>query len=254
VARRSKRPRQPDRTRTAGRARAPRAGRPASRAAPVFVGALVLILVAGIAYMLLSGNGGARMDPFREAPETVRADLLFLSYLDSLARDQRACPREYAARQYSIGRLTAARAGLSAKVARGWGLYPEAEAGQGELSTLFRELHRRHRLVLPEGDAALWTHIRERQVHVGYLVFGKTPAAAQNQVDFCALITAANRIQPEYSSLLYRHPRTGDLVHGDVDGLPKLAYLGAGRLGDDLAGVYHRYFRLADQRDKQPLF
>ena len=54
-------------------------------------------LLAGIGllwggFALSTGEEGDRMSPFDEAPASVHDDLLYLTYIDSLARDDRAVP------------------------------------------------------------------------------------------------------------------------------------------------------------------
>ncbi|MFH1572190.1 MAG: hypothetical protein ABIL09_29640 [Gemmatimonadota bacterium] len=242
-----------------GRKRRPRTGaRLTSRQVLVGFGALAaaaaLVVTVAAVHSYVTRGDGPRMAPFRDAPEAIRADLLYLSYLDSLARYGRAVPPDSPDRNPNLGRLVARCAGVAPREIESWGLSPAPEPGQGELSSVFRELNRRQRLVLPVGDAALWTHLSEGDVGAGYVIFGQTETAPERQVDFCALVTAANRFQPEYSAVLYRDPASGELVHGNAKALPHIAYLGSGRPGRDLARVYHEYFRLRDQRQTRPLF
>ena len=206
----------------------------------------------GTIYHFVTHRSEARMAPFAAAPKALRSDLLYLSYLDSLAREDRATPSVLEGRDL-LPRMVAQVAGVPTSDITEWGLHPPVEAEYDSLSRLFRELHRRGRLILPIDDAALWTHIRERQLHPGYLVFGRTPAVTEG-IDFCAILTAVNIAQPEYSILLYRDPVTGRLLHGRLQDLPHIAYLGGGRLGSDLSRVYMDWFRLQDQRGKKPLF
>ncbi len=202
--------------------------------------------------------GTDRMVAFPEAPASVRQDLLYLSYLDSLARDDRALPAGMQETDLLARALVAqdlvARAGVSRRTATSWGLSPTPEEGQGPLNRLFRELNRRGRVILPLYGAALGTHLKDRRLHPGYLVFGQTPNAGPNEADFCAVLTAVNSIQPEYSMLIYRDPQSGELVHATYDDMPEFGYLGGGRLGDDIASVYREYFQMRDARDRKPLY
>lgn len=218
--------------------------------------ALAVTMVTGAVlaavFHLVTHNGRPRMAPFAEAPAHLRSDLLYLSYLDSLAREHRATPAVLSG-DGLLARRVAHAAGVPTTDMTEWGLNAPAEPGFDPLSAMFREFHRRGRLVLPVDDAALWTHLRDRRVHPGFLVFGRSPAIARG-IDFCAIVTATNIAQPQYSLLLYRDPATGRLVHGTLQDLPQIAYFGSGRPGTDLADVYRTWFRLQDQRDKKPLF
>lgn len=203
------------------------------------------------------GGGESRMDRYAAAPQEVRGDLLYLSYLDSLARDDRALPGEgITAADENIARLVAEQAGVSRAAAAEWGLFPEPEEGHGELNAIFREMYRRGRVELPVDDASLWTHIRDRKVHTGYILFGQTDWASGGQIDFCGVVTAVNWLQPEYTAVLYRAPHTGRLVHGKVKEMPTIAYFGSGRPGDNIGAVYQQYFRqgLENLRGRKPLF
>jgi hypothetical protein len=218
-------------------------------AVTVLVGALLV----WVAVDLSTGDEGTRMDAFESVPAGARADLLYLSYLDSLARDDRALPALVDDEALLAPQLVA-RAGVDRRRAEAWGLVPADEPDQGPLNELFRELNRRGRVILPLYGEALWTHLRERKLHSGYLVFGQTAAAGASETDLCAVITAANSIQPEYSALIYRDPATGQLVHGAFGDMPQFAYIGGARLGDDIPAVYREYFQMRDARDRKPLY
>lgn len=205
----------------------------------------------------LGGGGESRMERYAEAPPEARADLLYLSYLDSLARDDRALPREKGGvTRENVVRLVAEQAGVSREVMEEWGLLPEAEEGHGELNGIFREMYRRERVALPIEDASLWKHVREKKVNTGHILFGQTGWASGGQIDFCGVVTAANWLQPEYTAVLYREPHTGQLVHGSVKEMPTIAYYGSGRPGDNLRAVYEQYFRLGleNLKGRKPLF
>lgn len=204
----------------------------------------------------LSGGEESRMAEFAEVAGTERLNLLYLTYLDSLARYGRLLPDEDEKERRNVVHLLMERAGIPQESAEKWGLHPPAEEGHGELNVIFREMYRKGRIALPMEGASLWTHVRDRKVHPGYIAFGKTIRARGDQIDFCAVVTAVNWLQPEYTAVLYRHPRTGDLVHGSVKEMPQIAYYGSGRPGNDLAEVYNRRLRtgLNNMRDKRPLF
>lgn len=209
-------------------------------------------LIWGILQLSL-GQSDDRMAPFQQAPVAVHDDLLYLSYIDSLAREDRALPGAMTT-THLLAQQLVARAGVSQQTATTWGLYPKPEEGHGLLNRLFRELNRRGRIILPLYGAALGTHLKERRLHPGYLVFGQTPRAGPNEADLCAVLTAVNSIQPEYSVLIYRDPDSGQLVHGKFDDMPSFGYLGGGRLGDDIPAVYREYFQFRDARDRKPLY
>jgi len=205
---------------------------------------------------LFTGSEPGRMEEFREVVGTERQDLLYLTYLDSLARYGRLLPDEDGEEDRNIAQLVLERAGVPREVAEEWGLYPVPEEGHGELNIIFREMYRKRRIALPMDGASLWTHVRDRKVHPGYIAFGKIALSRGDQVDFCGVLTAVNWLQPEYTVVLYRDPRTGKLVHGDVKDMPEIAYFGSGRLGSDLGEVYKEHLRrgLNNLRDKKPLF
>lgn len=215
-------------------------------------------LLAGIGllwggFALSTGEEGDRMSPFDEAPASVHDDLLYLTYIDSLARDDRAVPIGVMEGGLLAQQLVLL-SGTPRRTAREWGLFPRAEEGHGPLNELFRELNRGGRIILPLYEAALGTHLKERRLHPGYLVFGQTSRAGPNEADFCAVLTAVNSIQPEFSALIYRDPKSGLLVHGSYDDMPDFGYLGGGRLGDDIPAVYREYFQYRDARGRKALY
>jgi len=219
------------------------------------VACLLVVAAIASAFHLIGVRQGPRMAPFAEVPPVVRDDLLYLTFIDSLARDDRALPpyRE-GDRDRNVARMLAAQAGVSQERATQWGLYPSPQPERGEISSIYREMHGLGRIILPSEDAALWTHLHERKVRIGYLVFGQTPRAAPRQVDFCGVVTVANPLAPNLSALMYRSPATGRLLHGSVGDMPKISYLGGGRLGDDFKAVYREYFQRADNRGRKPLY
>lgn len=224
---------------------------------------LTITVLVWVAFALSSAGQGSRMAAFADAPTPVRDDLLYLTYIDSLARDQRAVPAMLSAdlpdapdqmTGILLPQLLASAAGVRAATMRQWGLQPRSEDDHGPLNELFRELNRRGRIILPLYNEALWTHLRERRLHPGYIVFGQTTSAGANEADFCAVLTAANSIQPDYSAFIYRDPDSGQYVHGDFGHMPQFAYLGGGRLGDDIPAVYREYFQMRDARNRKPLY
>jgi hypothetical protein len=204
-------------------------------------------------FALSTADGGDRMSPFGEAPSSVHDDLLYLTYIDSLARDDRAVPTGVVEEELLAQQLVLL-SGTPRRTAEAWGLFPRSEEGQGPLNELFRELNRGGRIILPLYGAALGTHLKERRLHPGYLVFGQTSRAGPNEADFCGVLTAVNSIQPEFSALIYRDPDTGRLVHGSYEDMPDFGYLGGGRLGDDIPAVYREYFQYRAARGRKALY
>jgi len=203
-----------------------------------FTGLAALIALAGAGLIwgvlvLSTGEAGDRMTPFQQAAAAVHDDLLYLSYIDSLARENRALPGAMAATDLLAQQLVT-QAVISQQTATTWGLYPKPEEGHGPFNRLFRKLNRRGRVILPLYGAALGTHLKERRLPPGYLVFGQTPRAGTNEANLCAVLTAVNSIQPQCSVLIYRDPDSGQLVHGKFGDMPSFGYLGGGRLGDDI--------------------
>lgn len=215
---------------------------------------LVVLSAIATAFRIFGVSDEPRMARFPDVPPAVRDDLLYLSFVDSLARDGRALPGDPGEQYPNVARALVAQAGVSSETAASWGLCPNPQPGVGELSALYRELHQLGRIILPSEDAALWTHLQRRKVRIGYLVFGQTRAAAERQVDFCGVVTVANPLAPNLSALVYRDPATGDLVHGSVKDMPQISYLGAGRPGNRLAAVHREYFQRADNRGRKPLY
>ena len=68
------------------------------------------------------------------------------------------------------------------------------------------------------------------------------------------MLPAVNSIQPEFSALIYRDPKSGLLVHGSYDDMPDFGYLRGGRLGDDIPAVYREYFQYRDARGRKALY
>jgi len=235
---------------------------PAGVVAAVGLASLLLLVeagfqAAGTSLLALFGGGRdeQRMARFADAPRGLRTELLYLSYLDSLARHERALPAIRPGDDtLALPALVAARAGVPASTVQRWGFVPPPEPDQGPLNRLFREMHRRGRAELPLDNASFWDHVRDRKLHPGYVVFGQTRFGGGDRVDFCGVMTVVNWLQPEHSALLYRDPGSGELVHGSVTEMPTIAYFGAGRPGEHLAAVYHEYFRLSDQRGRKPLY
>jgi len=205
------------------------------------------------AFALSSPEPGHRMAPYPGAPAAVRDDLLYLTYVDSLAREPRGIP-EGLPEEGLLARQLVTLSGVPRHTARDWGLIPKAEEDHGPLNELFRELNRRGRVILPLYGASLGSHLKERKLHPGYLVFGQTAAAGPNEADFCAVLTAVYSIQPKYSVLIYRDPESGHLVHGSFKDMPTIGYLGGGRLGDDIPKVYREYLQSRDARNRKPLY
>ena len=223
----------------------------------------LIVLIAAVLHSrdksladLLTGTEPGRMEEFREVVGKERQDLLYLTYLDSLARNGRALPGGNWVEIRNVIRLVAEEAGISPELATEWGFYPPDEGDHGELNEIFREMYRKKRITLPMEKASLWTHVRDRKVHPGYIAFGQTALARGDQIDFCGVLTAVNWLQPEYTVVLYRDPRTRRLVHGDVKEMPQIAYFGSGRPGNDLGSVYQRHLRLGleNLKNRKPLF
>jgi hypothetical protein len=213
-------------------------------------------MLDGAAKVLGRSGRASRMDAFRGAPAGVRDDLLYLSFLDSLARDGRALPRLPGADpQITLPRELAAAAGLTAETQAAWGLRPPDEPDHGPRNELFRELHRRGNIILPMQGASLWDHVREREVHPGFVIFGcRSPGPRQGRIDFCGVLSVVNWLQPQHSAIIYRDPRTGEVRHTSVEAMPTISYYGSGRVGDSLPMTYMQYFRLTDHRGQKSLY
>ncbi len=129
------------------RARAPMA-RPISGAVPIASAALVLVALVGFVWQsgVLSALYShlfisSRMDDYADAPPAVRDDLLYLTYLDSLWRDELAVPDTAAP---NVARVVVECAGIPPQVAARWGLAPE------DLTALFRGADKLDRLRRPD--------------------------------------------------------------------------------------------------------
>ena len=218
-----------------------RAGRPISGAVPILSAGLVLVALIGFAWQsgvlpALVGHlfSSSRMDDFADAPAEVRDDLLYLTYLDSLWRDDLAVPDTAAA---NVAWLVLERAGIAPETAYQWGFAPE------DLNELYRRARELGRLRRPD-QRGLLKLIRDRELHPGYVILAQRPPYSHDgTIDFCGILTRISIMAARSSKILYYDE--GRMVHGMLGDVPRIAYFGAVVPGDDLAGVYRDYIRLA---------
>lgn len=214
---------------------------PMSGAVPIACAALVLVALIGLAWqsgVLPALVGGllsnSRMDAYHDAPAQVRDDLLYLTYLDSLWRDDLAVPDTAAA---NVARVVVERAGVPPQVAARWGLAPES------LDDLHRRANALGRLRRPD-QRGLLKLIRDRELHPGYVILAQRyPYSHDGSVDFCGILTRVSIVAAGTSKILYYED--GRMVHGKLEDVPRMAYFGAVVPGEDLVGVYGKYLKLA---------
>ena len=218
-----------------------RAGRPISGAVPILSAGLVLVALIGFAWQsgvlpALVGHlfSSSRMDDFADAPAEVRDDLLYLTYLDSLWRDDLAVPDTAAA---NVLRLVVERAGIAPDVAASWGCAPE------DLNALYRGALEKGRLRRPD-QRGLLKLTRDRELHPGYVILAQRyPFSHDGAIDFCGILTRVNIMAARSSKILYYDG--GRMVHGMLGEVRRIAYFGAVVPGEDLVGVYRDYIRLS---------
>ena len=173
-----------------------------------------------------------RMEDYENIASPTYEDLLYLTYLDSLSRDEMALPIEKGG---NMPRLVFAQAGLPEEILDSWGFI------HTDLRQLYEEMERRGRLKL-SGQWGLLKLIKEGEIHMGYIVLAQLhPYTDLDRIDFCGVLTRVNRFNPRVSTVLYRHQ--GRLVHGKLGEVPRFAYFGSVVPGHDLAGVYRQYLR-----------
>jgi len=217
-----------------------RVSHPISGVVPMVSAGLVLVALIGFAWQsgvltALVGHllSSSRMDDFADAPAEVRDDLLYLTYLDSLRRDDLAVPDTAAA---NVVRLVMERAGIAPEVTVAWGLAPE------DLNALYARAQEMGRLRRPDRRGLLKL-VRDRELHPGYVILAQRyPYSHDGTIDFCGILTRANIMAARSSKMLYYDQ--GRMVHGDLGNVPRIAYFGAVVPGDDLVRVYGEYLRL----------
>lgn len=215
--------------------------RPISGLVPIAGATLVLAALIGFAWQsgvlpvaVTSLFSNRRMARYADAPRAVQHDLLYLTYLDSLWRDELAVPDTVAA---NVARAVVARAGVPPQVAVRWGLAPE---GLNELYERAAELGRLRR---PD-HRGLLRLIRDREVRPGYVILGQRyPYTHDGVIDFCAILTRASIVTGGSSKVLYWDD--GRMVHGKLEDVPRMAYFGSVVPGDDLERVYDQYLMVA---------
>jgi hypothetical protein len=206
----------------------------------------------------------SRLDIVDDGPAEMRDALLYLTYLDSLAREDRALPRGgkiALGDRRTIANIILEESGADAKVLRMWGYDPTLPEVRTNLTVLFRGLHRMKKLQLAREAVSLYDEIREKQIAPGYVVFGQIPPGEEvAQVNFCAVFTSVNWFDPGISSLVYfladdaGNPLSRRMIHGRLDRIPPFDYYGCGVPDDRLADIYHEYIRLGTWANRKMLY
>ena len=217
------------------------AGRPVSGAVPIAGAVLVLVALIGFAWQsgLLPATfrdlaSHRRMDDFADAPAAAHDDLLYLTYLDSLWRDELAVPDTAA---QNVARVVMERAGIPPQVAARWGLALE------DLNALFGRAHELGRLRRPD-QRGLLQLIRDRELHAGHVILAQRyPYSHDGTIDFCGILTRTNIMAATSTKILYYDH--GRMVHGKLGDVPRIAYFGAVVPGENIVGVYREYLKLA---------
>lgn len=208
---------------------------------PIVSATLVLAALIGFAWQagLLSALAShlfssSRMDRYGDAPAAVHDELLYLTYLDSLWRDELAVPDTAAP---NVARIVMERAGVPPGTAAEWGLAPE------DLTTLYQRASKSGRLRRPD-RRGLMKLIRDRELHPGCVILAQRyPYSHDGSIDFCGILTRTSTMAAGTSKILYY--QDGGMAHGKVADLPRIAYFGAVVPGDNLDRVYRTYLQIA---------
>lgn len=210
-----------------------------------------------------------RMSSYRNLSQSDKEDLLYLSYIDSLARDNRALPNNgkvSADERRNIVQLVLDEAGVPDEILEKWHIYPEIYP----LNSLFRILNGMGKLMIAREGFSLYDDIRDRPIKPGYLVFGQThPYREKDGINFCAILSSVNWFQPGLSTLIYYRPgnkftdeirrRNGikiepKLVHGSLKDAPEFTYFGFGKIGNNLGDVYQKFIRSGMHINRKSLY
>jgi hypothetical protein len=211
-----------------------------TRAVPIASVALVVVALVGMAIQSDSVRRSLahlfsepRMADFGGVPLEAYEDLLYLTYLDSLVSNGLETPDTVAA---NAAHLVMDLASLSPETMARWGCSSEG------LNELYAEARAAGRLVTP-GREGLLKLVKEGRLHRGYVVLAQRyPYTHDGNIDFCGVLTGASRLAPRRTTILYHHE--GEMVHGMLGDLPRIAYFGAVVPGNDLVGVYRQYLRM----------
>ncbi|MCP4724459.1 MAG: hypothetical protein GY863_05470 [bacterium] len=188
-----------------------------------------------------------RMEQYGEQPSEVYYDLVYLSYLDSLA-EVKHTEAEFAVPDMPAGdrnilRMVLEEAGIPKNKIRRWGI-PDSNS----LKDMYLEMYSKKRINLPKEGLPLMFDIREGIVKTGYVLFGRyEPFEKEGDVDFCAVVTSASKLWPERSKIMFfsldNPDRRPEIVHCFLDRIPQITYFGCGVPGDDLAGTFEAIIR-----------
>ncbi|MFC1564700.1 hypothetical protein ACFL6G_07165 [candidate division KSB1 bacterium] len=183
-----------------------------------------------------------RMERYEDQPSSVYNDLIYLSYIDSLADKAFHVPQRQADEK-NIVRLILETAGVTQNKIIEWGV-PES----GSLNELFINMYDNERIILPREGLPLYFEVREGVIQMGYIIFGRTGRDVEsNEINFCAIVTSFSKLWPERSKIIYCIYGNGDenpeIVHCFLENIPEIVYLGCGVPGDDLKAVYQNIIR-----------
>jgi len=203
------------------------------------------------------GKPKTRMSSYEGLPSTIYHDLQYLTYIDSLAREDRALPDNGNSEGKNIARLIFGKTGVPITVLNEWGITDSAG-----LNDFFRDMYERDRLLLPRENVSLYKDIKDKRIFPGMILFGQTlPYKEDEGVDFCAVFSSVNWFQPDFSTIIYFLPdsesasgRARKIIHGSLKEMPDIAYFGCGIPGYNMDKVYTRYIRLARQKSRKPLY
>lgn len=195
----------------------------------------------------------SRLDLVEGVSPDKRDAVLYLSYLDSLAREDRALPLEgkiALGDRRTMANILLEESGADIQALKFWGFDPQIPEIRTDLRVLFRALHRKNNLMLAREQVSLYDDIREKRIAPGYVVFGQIPPGeVEVAINFCAVFTSVNWFDPGVSSLLYflyeapGNPLLRTMYHGRLDRIPPFDYYGCGVPDDRLADFYREYIR-----------
>jgi len=190
-----------------------------------------------------------RMAAYNDLPSNIYNDLQYLTYIDSLARENRAVPGENVPTDKNLAQIIMENAGVPKTVLIEWGITESLS-----LTELYQDMYKRGRLLLPREGVSLYQDIKDKRISPGMIIFGQTlPYREDDPISFCGIFSSVNWFQPDYSTVIYS-TAGNEILHGPLKGIPDIAYYGCGIPGYNLDEVYTRYIRLGQQKNKKPLY
>ncbi len=188
-----------------------------------------------------------RMEKFGEQPPEVFHDLVYLSYIDSLA-EHKLTENTFAVPDIIPGRKNILRLILEESGIPGGNIARWGVTRSTDLNELYLSLYNKKRIVLPREGLPLMFDVREGLVKTGYILFGQyEPAELEEEIDFCAIVTSVSKLWPERTKIMFfdKNKVTGktELRHIFLEHIPQIIYFGSGIPGDNLADTFEKKVR-----------